>query len=432
MKQKNGFSSLLLALLGLAAVAVLMIFVIVPIIKEGHDSVPEGTQAAQTAEQTTQASADPQTQPASAEAPVTTAYAAPESVSTEPVTTEPVTTEPVTTEAPTEPLPEPTPTDVSEGPGDVHTKAYQSGTVYISEGCGYGGYWFGEANSARYCEAVNSVARAVEGKATVYSLICPLSSGIMLSDEVRSDLGLSDQNKAIAWMYEHMDPLVKTVPIYGALKLHNDENIYFHTDHHWTALGAYYAYREFCAQKGIRPHALEDFETYTYNDYQGSFLNYSNGNAELKANPDVLTAYIPNGTNTMTIYIEENGGYGKYTWPIVKDVSSYNRGSYYMGFVSGDRPWSYAHNETITDGSAVLVVKDSYGNAFIPWLIDHYEHIYWIDYRSYADWCTWAGVPDNSISNFVERNQIQDVILCNNIGSTGSGTNLKDMEKIFR
>ena len=212
MKQKNGFSSLLLAVLGLAAVAALMIFVIVPIIKEGHDSVPEGTQAAQTAEQTTQASADPQTQPASAEVPVTTAYAAPEPVSTEPVTTEPVTTEPVTTEAPTEPLPEPTPTDVSTGPGDVHTKAYQSGTVYISEGCGYGGYWFGEANSARYCEAVNSVARAVEGKATVYSLICPLSSGIMLSDEVRSDLGLSDQNKAIAWMYEHMDPLVKTVP----------------------------------------------------------------------------------------------------------------------------------------------------------------------------------------------------------------------------
>ena len=439
MKQKHSISPLLPALLALAAVAALMIFVIVPIIKEGRDSVPEGTRAAGTAEQTTQAgsASDTQTQPASTETPVTTIPVAPETVSTEPVTTEPVTTEPVTTEpaateAPAEPLPEPTPTDVSEGPGDVHTKAYQSGTVYVSEGCGYGGYWFGETNSARYVAAVNSVARAVEGKATVYSLICPLSSGVMLSDEVRSDLGLSDQNKAIAWMYGQMDPLVKTVPVYGALKLHNDENIYFHTDHHWTALGAWYAYREFCAQKGIRPHAPEEFETYSYNDYQGSFLNYSNGNAELKANPDTLVAYIPKGTNTMTMYIEENGGYGKYTWPIVKDVSGYNRGSYYLGFVSGDRPWSYAHNETITDGSAVLVVKDSYGNAFIPWLIDHYEHIYWIDYRTYSDWCPWAGVPDNSISNFVERNQIQDVILCNNIGSTGSGANLSDMEKIFR
>lgn len=103
-----------------------------------------------------------------------------------------------------------------------------------------------------------------------------------------------------------------------------------------------------------------------------------------------------------------------------------------MGFVAGDRPWSYAHNETITDGSAVLVVKDSYGNAFVPWLIDHYEHIYWIDYRSYADWCDWAGIEDSSISNFVERNAIRDVILLNQIGSTGSGVNLEDMEVIFK
>ena len=441
MKQRrNSFWTVSLALLALAATAAMMIFVIVPFLKERLEPTPaEGAQTETpsltdtradrtTVPQTTPDSAAPdspaQTEPA---APVTTEIPA-----TEPPATEPPATEPPATEPSTEPLPEPTPTDVREGPGDVHTKAHKSGTVFITEGCGYSAYYFGETNSGRYCDAVNNVARAVEGKAEVYCLIAPLSTGVMLDDEVLSDLGFSDENKAIAWMYAHMDPLVKTVPVYGALKLHNDENIYFHTDHHWTALGSYYAYREFCIRKGIRPHELSDFETYVYDDYMGSFLNYSDGSPELKANPDTLTAYIPNGTNTMTMYIPEGSGYGKYSWPIVKDMSSGNRGSYYMGFVSGDRPWSYAHNETITDGSSVLVVKDSYGNAFIPWLIDHYEHIYWIDYRSYADWCPWAGVADNSISNFVERNDIQDLILLNQIGSTGSSTNLKDIEKIFR
>ncbi len=425
---KNKALSVLLALLALLAVGALMIFVIVPAIKGGNTQTPSDTMPSRT-------QAAPGTQgPATTAAtqPVTTEAVTTEPITTEPVTTEAVTAEPTPTEPPTEPLPEPTPTDVETGPGDVSTKAYQSGTVFITEGCGYSAYYFGETNSTRYCEAVSSVARAVEGKAEVYCLIAPLSTGVMLTDEVLDDLGFSDENKATAWMYEHMDPLVRTVPVYGALKLHNDENIYFHTDHHWTALGAWYAYREFCARKGIRPHELEDFETYVYTDYQGSFINYSNGNAELKNNPDTLVAYVPNGTNQMSMYIPEGGGYAKYDWPIVKDMSSGNRGSYYLGFVSGDRPWSYAHNETITDGSAVLVVKDSFGNAFVPWLIDHYEHIYWIDYRSYADWCPWAGVEDNSISNFVERNNIQDVILINQIGSTGSGTNLKDIEKIFR
>ena len=421
---RNKALSFILALLALAAAAALMIFVIVPAIKGGRTDAPTDTMPALTQAQTESETRQPTT---AATQPVTT-----EPVTTAPATTEPVTTEAPTTEPPTEPLPEPTPTDVAEGPGDVHTLAHQSGTVFITEGGGYSAYYFGEKNSTRYCEAVSSVARALEGKATVYCLIAPLSTGVMLDDTVRSDLGFSDENQATAWMYEHMDPLVKTVPVYGALKLHNDENIFFRTDHHWTALGAWYAYREFCAQKGIRPHEPEEFETYTYTDYLGSFINYSNGSAELKNNPDTLVAYIPKGTNQMTMYIPEGSGYGKYEWPIVKDMSGGNKGSYYLGFVSGDRPWSYAHNETITDGSAVLVVKDSFGNAFIPWLIDHYEHIYWIDYRSYADWCPWAGVADSSISDFAERNNIQDVILLNQIGSTGSGTNLKDIEKIFK
>lgn len=421
---RNKTLSVILALLALIGAAALMLFVVVPAIKENRTQAPTETASAVTQPQTQAETRQPTTAPTQ---PITT-----EPVTTQPVTTEAVTTEPPETEPPTEPLPEPTPTDVETGPGDVSTAAYKSGTVFISEGCGYGAYYFGKTNSTRYCEAVSSVARAVEGKATVYCLIAPISTGIMLSDAVRSDLGFSDENAAMAWMYGHMDPLVKPVPIYGALKLHNDENIYFHTDHHWTALGAWYAYREFCAQKGIRPHEPEEFETYVYSDYLGSFVNYSDGNAELKNNPDTLVAYIPKGTNRMTMYIPEGSGYGKYEWPIVKDMSSGNRGSYYLGFVSGDRPWSYAHNETITDGSAVLVVKDSYGNAFIPWLIDHYEHIYWIDYRSYAEWSVWAGVENSSISNFVERNDIQDVILLNQIGSTGSGTNLKDMEKIFK
>ena len=372
----------------------------------------------------------PETQPTAA--PTEAPTEAPTAPPTEPPTeaTEPPTEAP--TEPPTEPLPVPTPTDVSEGPGDVHTMTYKSGTVWISEGKGYGGYWFGERASTRYCDAVSSVARACEGKADVYCLICPISTGIVLADEVREDIGCSDENEAMTWMYEHMDPLVKPIPVYGALKTHNDEPIYFGTDHHWTALGSYYAYREFCAQKGIYPHELDEFETYVYDDYIGSFVMYSNGNAELKANPDTLVAYIPNGTNEMTVYIPEGSGYGKYSWPIVNDVSDYSRDSYYMGFVAGDRPYSYAHNEQITDGSAVLIVKDSYGNAFVPWLVDHYEHIYWIDYRYYADWCPWAGVADSSISNFVERNNIQDVILCNNISTTGSDMLINDMEKIFK
>ena len=436
--------------LALVLAAALLAALLLPKFLSGGDAPAETGASGTEAVQTTGTGGESSTGAPVTTEPVTTAAVTTEAATTEAVTTAPVTTEAAATEAPTteppateapaqqggvlptEPVPQPSPTDVTVGPGDVTTKGYTSGTVYVTEGCGYGGYWFGEKNSGRYCDAVNSVAKAVEGKANVYCIVCPLSGDVKLSTEVRRDAGFGDQKEAIEWMYSHMDPLVKTVNVYGALKSHNDEYIYFKTDHHWTTLGAWYAYREFCAIKGMGYHSLDSFQTYSYDDYLGSFYNYSKKDKSIGANNDTVVAYIPAGTNEMTTYMPSNGGYAKYSWPIVKDVSNYSRGNYYLGFVGGDQPHNYAHNEAIQDGSSVLIVKDSYGNAFIPFLIDHYEHIYWIDYREYPKWCAWAGISDTSISNFVERNNIQDVILCNNISSTGSGTLLGYMEPIFK
>ena len=321
-----------------------------------------------------------------------------------------------------------------QGAGDVTTPAQLSGTIYITQGCGYGVYYFNQQGSARYCLAVNSVAKALQGKANVYCLICPISAGIMLSDDVREATGSSDENEAVKWMYANMDPSVKTISVYNTLKAHNNEYIYFHTDHHWTALGAYYAYREWAKVKGVTPHELTDFQTYTFPGFLGTFYSSSNQNASLANNPDTVTSYIPNGTNSMTMYVKNKDGntYTEYGWKIVNDVSNYNKASLYATFAGGDQPYNYAHNEAVTDGSSVLIVKDSYGNAFIPFLVDHYEHIYWIDYRSSKHWCGWAGHSDSSISGLVARKGIQDVILCNNINSTGSSTNLDSMEGIFK
>ena len=321
-----------------------------------------------------------------------------------------------------------------EGAGDVTTPAEQAGTIYITENCGYGIYNFSLSESARYCLAVNSVAAAVQGKAQVYCLIGPISAGIMLSDKVLKQVGGSDEAEAMNWMFSQMDPSVRCVNVYSVLKQHNNEYIYFHTDHHWTALGAYYAYTEFCRQKGIEPHKLTDFKTKEYTGFLGTFYSSSNQSPALASNPDTVTAYIPNGTNDMEMYsnYDSAGGYTKYNWNIIYDVSSYPRSEYYATFAGGDQPFNYAHNETITDGSTVLIVKDSYGNAFIPFLVDHYEHIYWIDYRAYDAYCAWAGTGSSTLSAFVQAHDVDDVILCNNINSTGSSSLLDYMEKIFK
>ena len=281
--------------------------------------------------------------------------------------------------------------------GTVKEIGEMQGQIYITGGSGYGLYYFTQPAADKFAATMNQVYSNVKDKVNMYVMICPISAGVMLDQTVLDDMGCSDEKAAIDYIYGKMDKGIHTVSAFDNLRKHNAEYIYFHTDHHWTALGAYYAYEEFCKEKGIQPNPIEGFQTMEFPGFLGTFVSSSNNNAALTANPDTVVAYVPNGTNAMTMHYT-NGSV--VDWFVINDVSSYAKSELYATFVGGDRPFSYAHNPNITDGSAVMVIKDSYGNAFIPFLIDHYEYVYWVDAR----------YTSNTISQMVADYNIQDVI----------------------
>lgn len=288
---------------------------------------------------------------------------------------------------PEEVLPDGTVTEIGE----------MQGQIYITNNCGYGLYYFTQSPADKFAATMNQIYANVKDKVNLYVMICPISAGVMLDQAVLDDMGCSSEKDAIDYIYGKMDPGIHTVSAFDNLKKHNAEYIYFHTDHHWTALGAYYAYQAFCQEKGIEAHTIADYETMEFPGFLGTFCSSSNNSPALQSNPDTVVAYIPKGTNAMTMHYT-NGSV--VDWFIVNDVSGYAKSELYATFVGGDRPFSYAHNPAITDGSAVMVIKDSYGNTFIPWLVDHYEYIYWVDAR----------YTSNTISQMVRDYNVQDVI----------------------
>lgn len=287
---------------------------------------------------------------------------------------------------PEEPLEDGTVTDTGE----------MQGQIYITNNCGYGLYYFTQDGADQVAATMNQVYQNVGDQVNLYLMICPISSGVMLDQSVLQDMGCSDEKAAIEYVYSQLDDGIHAVNVFDQLKLHNAEYIYFHTDHHWTALGAYYAYQVYCKELGVQPNDIRDYETMEFPGFLGTFYANSNHSAALAANPDTVVAYIPKGTNTMTMTNQDGS---TIQWPVVNDVSNYAKTELYAAF-GADKPFSVAHNETLHDGSAVLVIKDSYGNAFVPWLVDDYEYVYWIDYR----------YTTNTISQMVRDYGIQDVI----------------------
>ena len=301
-------------------------------------------------------------------------------------------------------------TEESLPDGSLHVVPEAAGSVYVAGDTGFGAYYFSESAADVYVEMIDKAQKKLDGIADVYDILVPTSVGIMLDDESQEAMGISNQGDAIDYIYSGINETnsnVKTVDVFSTLKNHNSEYIYFRTDHHWTALGAYYAYVQYCNAKGIEPTPLEDYETIEFTDFVGSFYYESDKVEALAENPDTLTAYIPKTTNDM-MYVNEN--LEKIQWNIIMDVTGWDNSSYYSCFAAGDEIYAQIDNPNVDNGESCVVIKESYGNAFIPFLADHYEHIYIVDYRYFYDYPEY----ENSVYKLVTENNVNDVIFINN------------------
>ena len=285
-------------------------------------------------------------------------------------------------------------------------KPYQSGGVYVVGSAGYEMYNYVGSLAEKYQSTVNAVADSLSGVSQVYAMAIPLSSGITLPDELFSDIPGSDQAQAEKDILAGMGQNVKTIPLHDVMMSHRTEYIYFRTDHHWTALGAYYAYVQFCTAKGITPHNLSDYEVSQFPGFLGSFYNDGGKPDAMKNDPDTVNAYHPvSATASMKYGDNENstltGG------QVIFDESTASASLKYGTFIMGDNPFTVIENPEVSNGESCIVVKESFGNAFVPFLVDHYQTVYVVDYRYYS----------GSITQLAKDKGVKDVLFVNNLSA---------------
>ncbi|MCR5011394.1 MAG: hypothetical protein K6A72_03565 [Lachnospiraceae bacterium] len=290
---------------------------------------------------------------------------------------------------------------------DAGSDGEKFGALYISNGAAYSTYYFSQKCADEYAAMASDYAEELDGVSNVYSMLIPLSGYFYLGSDVKEQLHMSDEKAAFNYIYSVMDEKVTPVPIVDALARHRNEYIYFRTDHHWTARGAYYAYRQYAKIKGFTPYEITDYTCIQFDNFLGSFYS-STGSSSLAATPDTVEAFVPLSTNTM--YITQKNGVTM-EWDIIKDVSGWGRYSKFNTFIGGDQPYAYIKNPNINDGTACLVIKESFGNAFVPFLVDHYDEVYVVDYRYYKQGAV----------TLAKEHEIDDVIFVNNASALSTG-----------
>lgn len=290
---------------------------------------------------------------------------------------------------------------------DEKAYTYDTGTVVVGD-AGFEIYNYVSSAADRYAKTINKLTKALDSGVEVYNMLAPTSMGITYPDNKKKQLHSSSQEVAMENIEKKLSGRENFIPLYDALMNHRQEYIFFRTDHHWTQLGAYYAYEAFCREKGMVSNPLKSYKKKSYSGFLGSFYRDSKQNKDLKANKDTLQVYYPISKQVSVEYTNTEGKKGNA--PLIADAKNYGESMKYLVYIAGDNPYTVVKNKDKHDGTSCILVKESYGNAFVPYLVDHYETIYVIDYRY------WEGKLDS----FVKSKRAKEVIVLNNISMTRS------------
>lgn len=277
-----------------------------------------------------------------------------------------------------------------------------TGTAVIGD-TGYEIYNYVTSAAETYARTINRAGSKLGKSYQIYIMVAPTSVGITIPDNKADKINSSDQQKAIQNIYKKIKKPVQKIPLYDTMMQHRTEYIYFRTDHHWSALGAYYAYRQFCENTERTPNELSQYQKKSFGSFIGTFYGDSNKNKNLRK--DKLEAYYPLSKLTMKTRTDQ----GKMvTSQVIEDASGYGISAKYSAFLGGDHPYSIITNKEVQNNSACIVVKESYGNALVPYLADHYHKVYVVDYRY------WTG----KLSDLAKEKEVQDILFVNNISMT--------------
>lgn len=196
----------------------------------------------------------------------------------------------------------------------------------------------------------------------------------------------------------------KYIDVRSSLREYAKQNqVYFRTDHHWTALGAYAAYSTYCVENKMEQHTYGYFDVKRISD---SFLGsmYSKILDPMAKYDDL---YAAANTPQAEVVCDGEKRQGIYD---VEQLIKKDKYAYFFGGNYGEvRIKSHVDSK-----KKMLVVKDSFANCFVPYLMEDYGEIVMIDLRYYK----------KSVQKLLQEEQFDNLLILYEMSNFAQDSNL--------
>ena len=233
-----------------------------------------------------------------------------------------------------------------------------------------------ENHLAANIKAIKSFSES-QSKIPVRMMLVPDAANV-LNHFLPSLAKPEDQTQMFSMVRKDLGDSVEWIDVSTELNKHKTEKIYYKTDHHWTTLGAFYAFQAAAPSLGIEGDLSGKYVSYAVSDsFNGMLASKSGVNLGEKEQIDI---YVPTEEDTDLIvdYVDE----GKRSTSLY-DSSKLKEKDQYTVFLGGNS--SLLDIRTVsTSTKRLLLVKDSFANSFIPFLTPYYREIVVVDPRYYS------------------------------------------------
>lgn len=189
------------------------------------------------------------------------------------------------------------------------------------------------------------------------------------------------------------------------------ETLYYRTDHHWTSAGAYRAYSLLIQEKNRASVPSSAFHVARVPDFYGT--SYAKSGLWM-TQPDEIELWTDPALHAVTTVYDGDG-----RAPVTRQGMLFeeylDQADKYPVFLSGNHARVHIETDAASD-KRLLVIKDSYAHALAPFLAEEYRTIDLIDLRYFKR---------QTISDWLEQNPVDDILLVYGIGSLAQDKNLQ-------
>ncbi len=261
------------------------------------------------------------------------------------------------------------------------------GYTYLYHGVGVEQFNYSAATLEKYLGGIRALAQKVPEGTAVYCMPVPTRIGF-LYEEIGDDIKREDnffnswQEGFLDTVGERLAPDVSTVDLFDSFQsaYREDAELFFRTDRNWTSYAAYLAYLQYCEASGLAPVALDVYEEKQIEGFLGSFYTATQSES-LRRNADTFRYYRNADTDACKVTVYSNGNVYRIA-SLAGNTTGDASGAYnvYLGG-SGQL---FRIQSPCTSGRKLLVVGDGSAAAMIPFLIENYTEIQYVDVASYS------------------------------------------------